>query len=672
MAKVVQVMVHSGKVLFTPLPQLHMANVLLDNGLCDEDGLVTLEYKNSEDLHKIFFDIITHTPDVVTFSVYLWNFKIVEQLSYSLKQYYGDKCWIVWGGPHISEDPVHFIQRYEKSTDFVVAWYGERPIQKIMEVSKSFNHSIHESKLSLASRRVKGIYFIGNFSNERISLTPEEESQLLKIQAKEHRDAIKEKDRYNQFHKNLYGLRAGDFIPFSHLAQAYQLDRIPRSVKDEMGERIFQLESYRGCPFSCSYCLWGVADKKIDYHSSDRMNSEFNQLLDIGARQFNLADAGFGLKKERDLAFLKNVLEVGKKVTDLNLSGYFFWQTLNEDLLDVLEELVNRKLMGQLDVGIQTFNKKAAKIMMRPTNYEKFEDTINRVKNRKITFQMDLILGLPGDDLQGYLHSVQQVMKLRPSKFQSFPLSILPGSNFDKRRDELGIKTLKGSRTMDQDTVISTSSFPIEDMNIAFNIESFFYLTYTLRLINKTMYFLADSTKTSFYDATTSLRDWSQENDSVIAELVEKYYSQLYEDRHAGRTALDNFLFKHYDEIHKDLRKFIDSYYQKHTCQESSGKNNVTVAYELLAFDMLIFPKVYDVIHKTKSFDIITKRSPDKKSVIAKFSNAEVLEINGLPKQSMSGEYTIEFCERDCNFREGGISTQYNFWKWDIHVNLSV
>jgi len=48
------------------------------------------------------------------------------------------------------------------------------------------------------------------------------------------------------------------------------------------------------------------------------------------------------------------------------------------------------------------------------------------------------------------------------------------------------------------------------------------------------------------------------------------------------------------------------------------------------------------------------------------------LEINGLPKQSMSGEYTIEFCERDCNFREGGISTQYNFWKWDIHVNLSV
>ena len=66
------------------------------------------------------------------------------------------------------------------------------------------------------------------------------------------------------------------------------------------------LESYRGCPFSCSYCLWGVASKKIDFISAERMIKEFDNLINIGARQFNLADAGFGLKKERDL---KSILQ---------------------------------------------------------------------------------------------------------------------------------------------------------------------------------------------------------------------------------------------------------------------------------------------------------------------------------------------------------------------------
>jgi len=661
-------MVHSGKILFTPLPQLHMSNILIDNDLCDEDNLITLEYKNSEDLHKVFFDIVSYSPSVVTFSVYLWNFKVVEQLSHSLKRYYGDKCWIIWGGPHISEDPIYFTQRYSESADFFVSWYGERPIQRIMEANREFNHNLEKSKMSLASQRAKGIYFVGDFIDSSIDMLQIEVDEILKDQEKSHKGASKEKDRYNKFTGNTFGIRAGDFIPFSNIPQAYQKNRIPKSVSDEMGERIFQLESYRGCPFSCSYCLWGVADKKIDYHSSDRMIYEFNNLVEIGARQFNLADAGFGLKKVRDLEFLKNVLEIGKINADINLSGYFFWQTLNDDFLDVLEELVGRKIMGQLDVGIQTFNKEAAKVMYRPTNYVRFEDTVHRIKKRRIPFQMDLILGLPGDDLNGYLHSVQNVMKLRPNKFQTFPLSILPGSNFDKRREELGIKTLRGSRTMDQDTVISTSSFPIGDMSIALNIESFFYLTYTLRLFNKTVYFISDSTGTSFYDVTMSLRDWSKNNNSIIVNLVEKYYNLLYEDRHAGRTALDNFLFKNYDDIHLDILSFIEFYYKDRPAVfDKKAMLSLSIAKEMLSFDMLIFPKKYETIKHSSSFKSIVKKSDNKKYIVAKFKNSEVLKLNNVSEcTSNNKEKLVKFSHRDCNFREGGISTQYNFWKWNV------
>ena len=61
---------------------------------------------------------------------------------------------------------------------------------------------------------------------------------------------------------------------------------------------------------------------------------------------------------------------------------------------------------------------------------------------------MDLILGLPGDDLKGFLGSVKNIMMIEPNKFQTFPLSILPGSDYDRRRKELGITEQKHNELM--------------------------------------------------------------------------------------------------------------------------------------------------------------------------------------------------------------------------------
>ena len=61
--KLVQVNIAATEVmLFTPLPQMHMTNVLLDNNICSEKEIVTLEYVNAESLSKMFFDIITAKP----------------------------------------------------------------------------------------------------------------------------------------------------------------------------------------------------------------------------------------------------------------------------------------------------------------------------------------------------------------------------------------------------------------------------------------------------------------------------------------------------------------------------------------------------------------------------------------------------------------------------------
>jgi len=637
-----------------------MQNVLLDNDACDPDEIVILEYENSADISKIFFDIIRHDPDIVTFSTYLWNFKVAQQLSRSLKDLYGKKCWIVWGGPHISEDPLFFVKRYERSVDLLVAWYGEAPIEHIINAWKDSGGDLETAKSLLMEKRVKGIYFNASVV-DNMSLI--EKENILKGQKKVNHFAIVDQDRYNKFSGEIFGIRAGDFIPFNDVPQAYQLDRMPKTITSDIAERIFLLESYRGCPFSCSYCLWGVAHKKCDYHTPERMINEFEQLLGWGARQFNFADAGFGLKKDRDLQFLKAVINCQNHLEDpINLSGYFFWQTLTDEALDVIEELVGIGVMGQLDIGIQTFNHTVTKVMKRPTNFEKFENTIERIRARSIPFQMDLILGLPGDDFKGYLNSVKKVISFEPNKFQTFPLVILPGSDYDKRREELGIKTLKGSRTLDIDTIVETASFSRHEIEKAFRVESYFYLTYTLRLFNKAFKGMAHERNVSFYDISMALFEWSSTNENIIWKLTSKYFDMLYEDRHQGRSNLDNFLFKNYGEVRDTMSEFIKLQLVKSTDE------SVEKVLELLNFDMLLFPKVYETIDEVDSFGTAPiEKLVKQRSVVAKFKHKDVLTVNGITCDDQE-EYSLKFSERNCNFREGGISTQYNFWKWNVKL----
>ena len=166
--KIVQVNIAATELLlFTPLPQIHMKNVLLDNKIISKDEIVTLEYINSESLSKIFFEIAEFKPSIVTFSVYVWNYKAVVQLSESLKNKFGKDCFIVWGGPHVSEDPLVFLRKNFEFVDFLVTWYGERPIMDITKAYKDSNADLNSAKEKLIEKRAKGIYFYGNFNKNR-------------------------------------------------------------------------------------------------------------------------------------------------------------------------------------------------------------------------------------------------------------------------------------------------------------------------------------------------------------------------------------------------------------------------------------------------------------------------------------------------------------------------
>ncbi|SVD71077.1 uncharacterized protein METZ01_LOCUS423931, partial [marine metagenome] len=241
-----------------------------------------------------------------------------------------------------------------------------------------------------------------------------------------------------------------DFVPLNEIPNPHVYDWFPQTLKDQISERVFLVETYRNCPFQCGYCLWGQAENKINGLSAETVKTTFDSLIEMGARHFKFADAGLGLMKKRDKEIFRYFIE--KKVWEIgvHLRTYYFWQILDEEWCEIFKILIDKKVVGQLDIGIQTFNPETLDAMKRPTNFIKFDQIMTMIQKWELPYSIDLILGLPGDNLEGWKHSVREVMKYKPQRYQSFLCSILPGTEYDLNRKKYGIKTVHGS-LMDDD-----------------------------------------------------------------------------------------------------------------------------------------------------------------------------------------------------------------------------
>jgi hypothetical protein len=97
---------------------------------------------------------------------------------------------------------------------------------------------------------------------------------------------------------------------------------------------------------------------------------------------------------------------------------------------------------------------------------DRFLRGVERLKQRGITPSIDLIIGLPGDDLAGFMHSVDFVADHGLQEdVQIFPLSVLPGTAFRRRRRELGLRF----EAHPPYTVTATPAFAPEDFLLAYD-----------------------------------------------------------------------------------------------------------------------------------------------------------------------------------------------------------
>jgi len=220
-------------------------------------------------------------------------------------------------------------------------------------------------------------------------------------------------------------------------------------------ENMVLLETQRGCPHRCGYCYYNKSRTRMAFADEARVLDTIRWTLDRKIQEIYLLDpclnARPGLKP-----LLGKIARINPGKT---LS--FVSEIRAEAVDEALGDLFSAAGFAWFEIGLQSTNPRALARMNRATDLDRFRKGALTLRERGILPRIDLILGLPGDDLKGFERSVDFILDHGLNQdVQVFPLSVLPGTDFRKKSPALGLRY----ETAPPYHVIETSGFSPEDM----------------------------------------------------------------------------------------------------------------------------------------------------------------------------------------------------------------
>ncbi len=193
---------------------------------------------------------------------------------------------------------------------------------------------------------------------------------------------------------------------------------------EDLKQRVMYIEASRGCPFKCEFCL-SALDKTSYPFELERFLAEMDRLHQRGARHFKFVDRTFNLKIKTTLQILDFFLE--RMSDDL----FLHFEVIPDHLPEKLKEKLTQFPAGtlQFEVGIQTFNQDVQSLISRKQNNQKSKENLLWLrKNTQAHIHADLIFGLPGETLESFAESFDQLYQCRPHEIQMGILKRLRGS----------------------------------------------------------------------------------------------------------------------------------------------------------------------------------------------------------------------------------------------------
>ena len=354
---------------------------------------------------EIAEELAAADPDVAGFGCYVWNTPEVLEIARVLKEL-RPSTRIVLGGPEVEGAPAEILERHP-AVEFVSRGDGEENFRELL-------------RALLEDRDPGGIPGLALRRKDGPVLNPP-------------RPAVKALDLY----------------PSPFLAGVLDLDERKQGA---------YFQTTRGCPFGCTYCDYG-RNRALGAFSLERVRAEIAWFADRGARALFCVDATFNLDRKRAVAVLEAMAEAGLEA--------HLWIEAHPELLDEpFMEALARLPRVFLGLGLQTVNPEAMKNIRRswdPERTARLLDRLARMGGGGVRPSLELIMGLPGDDLAAYKAGLTWVYRREAANVFAFILEVLPGAPMWKDRERFQIRE-GGAGSQHQ--ILSNYSFSAEEVQV--------------------------------------------------------------------------------------------------------------------------------------------------------------------------------------------------------------
>lgn len=334
------------------------------------------EYTIKDPIMNIVTDLISREPVVLGFSCYIWNIEETIKVMQMIKKI-NPSIKIVVGGPEVSYDSYEWLEKVS-SIDIIVLGEGEQ----------TFKQLLNEISGTQEYKNVPGIAY-------------RRDGQIL-----------------SNLQRNKLDLKE---LPSPYC--------FPEDIP-HLGKRVQYIETSRGCPFSCQFCLSSI-EVGVRYFDREKIKDDIRYLMKNGAKTIKFVDRTFNISRSY-------AMEMFQFLIDEHLPGTVFQFEITADIMrpEVIEFLNREAPAGlfRFEIGVQSTNDDTNELVKRKQNFTKLTRTVTLVKEGgKIDQHLDLIAGLPEEDYHSFRQTFNDVFALRPEEMQLGFLKMLRGTGLRLR-----------------------------------------------------------------------------------------------------------------------------------------------------------------------------------------------------------------------------------------------
>ena len=360
------------------------------------------------------------SPDVIGFSVYIWNRLFVLQLIQEIRSWFPGS--IVLGGPEVSYDPLLLDQHPE--INYVISGEGEVAFHQLLEAIDGLRK--FDSVSSLSYRDELGIQH--NPQNEL---------------------------------PNLERIKSGYF-------------------EEEINpHKIQYIESSRGCPYSCSYCLASL-ESKVRFFPEEKLYHDLAILLKSGVKVFKFLDRTFNASVSRSKKLFQWLIEhhQSNQVFQFEITGDIF----PKELIDYLNQTAPKNLF-RFEIGIQSTHEASNLAVDRVQDNNKLFETIRLIQEKQIIdLHLDLIAGLPKETLPLFKNTFNEVFQLGAKELQLGFLKLLKGTKLRRIAKSYGMVY----QVQPPYELISSNDLSKKDLEVIHQVESMLEIFWNKQYFERT------------------------------------------------------------------------------------------------------------------------------------------------------------------------------------------